>query len=153
MKHGADHCEVAIVEMMSDQHQLGDGSDNNSRLPFVDGQTRRGEEASNENDGKRERVVSIGDKVSALWNGKSGGFRWFPNSTIVKLHEDGHVDVLYEDGDREFHISPDFIKINGVLLSEASPGVGYQGKRKLCVPLHSVKGHPSIRTDGLRWRF
>ena len=53
----------------------------------MDGQTRRGEEASNENEAAGT-VVSIGT-VSALWNGKSGGFRWFPNSTIVKVHEDG----------------------------------------------------------------
>ena len=52
---------------------------------------------------------AVGAEVSAKFGGiRQGAFWW--NGKITKVHDDGCYDVLYDDGDIETHVSPQFVR-------------------------------------------
>ena len=57
--------------------------------------------------------VSVGDLVEALYHGHHNGTRWYKQTVVTHVHEDGTVDLRYHDDDTEKKVAPQFIKING----------------------------------------
>lgn len=56
------------------------------------------------------------DEVDSLKEGsvveaKFQGTEWF-RGHVVKINEDGTYDIAYDDGDREFFVSPELIRLS-----------------------------------------
>lgn len=61
-------------------------------------------------DGKEMIIFAPGDRIDGLFAVRPGGRpRWFPGC-VVEVHQDGTVDVCYDDGDEERYKDPEKVR-------------------------------------------
>ncbi|CAM9435623.1 unnamed protein product, partial [Sphacelaria rigidula] len=61
-------------------------------------------------DGKEMIICAPGDRIDGLFAVRPGGRpRWFPGR-VVEVHQDGTVDVCYDDGDEERYKDPEKVR-------------------------------------------
>ena len=55
---------------------------------------------------KSKHKISEGDLVEALYHGNCNGTRWYKQTVVTRVHEDGTVDLRYHDDDVEHNVEP-----------------------------------------------
>ena len=82
----------------------------------------------------RPAPIAKGDKIEARYKGKD---KWF-GGEVTAVNGDGTFDVRYDDGDREYNVKADMIRLKGGSSSKAAPALArgdkvearYKGKDK-----------------------
>ena len=67
---------------------------------------------------KSNMQVAVGDLVEALYHGNCNGTRWYKQTVVTHVHDDGTVNLKYHDDDVEHNVEPQYIKVNGETLDQ-----------------------------------
>ena len=88
----------------------------NNSMVMVVGKRAESPDTDKNGSEKKKHQISEGDLVEALYHGNSNGTRWYKQTVVTRVHEDGTVDLRYHDDDIELNVESQYIKINGETL-------------------------------------